>query len=94
VLKVAVTCVFPLRVSVQVGLFPLHPPPDHPVKVEFGAGVSVSTTWLPALKPAVQVFPQLIPEGLLVTVPCPVPLRTTLNIGNATGLKVALTWVF
>src|ERR1700722_15036059 len=80
--------------TVQVLLVPLQPPPDHPAKVEFMTGVSVSTTSVPALKPAVQVFPQLIPDGLLVTVPCPVPARVTLSMGNAIGLKVALTCVF
>jgi hypothetical protein len=93
-LKVALTCVLASSVTVQVTLFPLQPPPDQPVNVEPAAGVSVSTTCVPDLKPAVQVFPQLIPEGLLITDPWPVPLRATVNMDSGVGLKVAVTCVF
>jgi hypothetical protein len=87
--KLAVTCVLSFNVTLQVAPLPLHPP-DHPTKLEPVAGVSVSVTTVPGLKVALQVFPQLIFEGLLVTVP--VPLRTTLSVGDA--LNFATTEVF
>lgn len=55
-------------------LCPLHAP-LHPAKVEFALGAAVSVTWVPLVKVALQVDPQLIPEGLLVMVPLPVPDR-------------------
>jgi hypothetical protein len=61
---------------------------DHPAKVEFGPGDSVSVTWLAGVKFALQITPQLIPAGLLVIVPVPVPARLTDNVGP---LKVAVT---
>src|SRR5215470_4575349 len=42
---VVVTGVLPTRVQVSV---PPHPPPDHPAKVDPGAGVAVSVTTFPA----------------------------------------------
>src|SRR6266545_1873158 len=50
---------------------PLHPP-VHPANVEPPAGVAVRVTEVPLAKSASQVLPQLIPAGLLVTVPLPV----------------------
>jgi hypothetical protein len=38
-----------------------------------------------------QVEPQLIPLGLLVTVPLPVPALLTVRVGLPGGLKVAVT---
>jgi hypothetical protein len=51
-------------VMVHVGDVPVAPP-DHPPKVEFAFGVAVRVTTVPALK--------VVPEGLFVTVPLPVP---------------------
>ena len=62
--KVAVTEVLEFIVTVQVGDVPEHPP-DHPVKVEPAAGLAVRVTAVPA--------PKLVPVGLLLTVPVPVP---------------------
>lgn len=66
--KVAVTLWLELSVTVQVGLLPLHAPPQL-VKLSLAAGVAVSVTWVPLEKLAVQVEPQLIPAGLLETLP-------------------------
>src|SRR6266545_6130704 len=58
--------------------------PLHPEKTEPEAGVGVRATVAPFEKSAVQVDPQSIPTGLLVTLPVPVPavvtLPTTLTI--------------
>ena len=47
--------------------------PLQPAKVDPEAGVAVNVTDKVELKAAVQAEPQLIPAGLLVTVPLPVP---------------------
>jgi len=75
----------------QLELVPLHAPP-HPAKDEFAAGVSVSVTCVPASKLALQVCPQLMPDGLLVTLPVPLPPRATVR--TAELLKLAMTEVF
>jgi hypothetical protein len=53
--------------------------PDHPAKVSPELGVAVNTTAAPLEKLAVQVPGQLIPAGLLVTVPAPVPALFTVS---------------
>jgi hypothetical protein len=92
-LKVAVTFSLALSVTMQVGLL-LQPPPFQPAKDEFAAAVAVSVTCVPVVKLALQVVPQLLmPEGLLVTVPVPVPPTLTVNRDVFwTGLKVAVTF--
>jgi hypothetical protein len=91
-LNVAVTCSLELSVTVHVVLVPLQPPPDQPSKDELAAGVSVSVTWVPTLKLALHVGAQLIPAGLLETVPTPVPAKRTFKTGGAWALsKVAVT---
>ena len=77
-LNVAVTCWFVFIVNAQVGLLPLQPP-VHPAKDELAPAVSVSVTWAPVAKLALQVGAQLIPEGLLAIVPVPVPAGLTVN---------------
>jgi len=71
-LNVAVTVVFAFSCVVQ-GPVPEQPPPLHPPKTDPEAGVAVNVTVVPVEKDLEQVVPQLIPVGLLVTVPEPVP---------------------
>jgi hypothetical protein len=81
-LKVAVTCWLVVSVKVQVGaLMALQEPPLQPAKDEFEAAVAVRVTWVPLLKVALQLGLQLMPEGVLETVPDPVPTGTTVNTG-------------
>jgi hypothetical protein len=81
-----------LAVSVTAQLsMPLHPPPDHPAKVEPLAAAAVSVTFVPDLKLAVQVEPQSMPEGLLVTVPVPLPPGVTVSMKLGILAKVAFT---
>jgi hypothetical protein len=51
--------------------------PDQPVKSDPVSGVAVRVTAVPSRNDAVQLAPQLIPAGLLVTVPAPVPVLLT-----------------
>ena len=77
-----------VMLTVQVVAVPVQAP-DQPVKLEPAAGAAVSVTDVPLLKLAEQVLPQLIPAGLLVTVPVPVPARVRVRAYCAT--KVAVT---
>ena len=89
-LKVAVTDVAELTVTVQVPLLPEHPPPLHPVNVDPAAGVAVSVTTVPVVKAVEQVGSQAIPVGALVTVPVPVPALVTESAKDDCA-KAALT---
>src|SRR6058998_576540 len=89
--KVAVTVVAALRVTVQAP-GPEQPPPLQPVKVEPAAGAAVSVTAVPLAKLAAQVAPQVMPAGLLVTVPAPVPALETVSV-KVCRVKVAVTVV-
>jgi hypothetical protein len=90
-LKVAVTCWLALSVTVQIGLLPLHAPVQ-PTKDEPVVAVAVRVTGVPWLKVALQVCPQLMPAGVLTTLPLPVPPRVTANAGEV--LKLAITEAF
>ena len=76
--NVAVTFWAALIVSVQFPV-PLQPPPLQPAKVDPPDAVAVSVTLVPALKAAVHVAPQLMPAGLEVRVPVPVPALATVK---------------
>ena len=65
-------------------------PPDQPEKTEPAFAVAVSVTVVPLLYGSEQSAPQLIPAGLLVTVPDPVPSLVTDKV-NCCGAKVAVT---
>jgi hypothetical protein len=67
---------------------PLHAPVK-PEKVDPEAGVAVRATEVPSLKVAVQVEGQLIPAGLLVTVP--EPEIATVNCAELVLVNVAET---
>src|SRR5881397_1452510 len=88
--NVAVTVVAALRVTVQAP-GPEQPPPLQPLKVEPAAGAAVSVTAVPLAKLAAQVAPQVMPAGLLVTVPAPAPALET--VSTRAGVKVAVTVV-
>src|SRR5690349_20651018 len=68
------------------------------VNVEPALAVAVNVTEVPLAKLAEQVAPQLIPEGLLVTVPVPLPAGVTVKLkfvmppvgANATPRKAVL----
>ncbi len=77
-LKVAVTAVLLVRVTVHLPV-PEHAP-DHPAKADPEAGEAVSVTLVFWSNVALHVEPQLIPVGELITVPTPVPASDTLNL--------------
>ena len=76
-LNVAVTDVSAVSVTLQSPA-PLHPL-DHPAKVDPALGVALNVTAVPLAKLALHVWPQLMPAGLLVIVPPPVPALCTLS---------------
>ena len=67
-------------------------PPLQPVNVEPVAGVAVSVTAVPLVKPCEQVLPQEIPAGELVMLPLPAPDVVTVS-ANDDCTKVAATEV-
>jgi hypothetical protein len=90
--NVAVTVVSELSVTWHVPV-PEQPPPDQPVNVEPADGFAVSVTAVPVANCALQVEPQLIPDGELVTVPAPVPALLTVRVEGGTAEKFAVTEV-
>ena len=84
--KVAVTFFAAVMLTVQV-LLP-EQSPLQPVKVPLVA-VAVSVTLVPLSKLAEQVDPQLMPEGLLVTVPLPVPVPDITTVRVSGGGRLA-----
>ena len=76
-LNVAVTEELADNVTLQAAA-PLHAP-DQPAKVEPELGAALSDTAVPLAKLALHVDPQLMPAGLLVTVPAPAPEFATVN---------------
>jgi hypothetical protein len=90
-LKAAPTAALEFTVNAQEPV-PVHAP-DHPVNAEFVPAVAARVTWVPGLKVAVQVVPQLIPAGELVIVPRPLPESVIVSASGAT-LKAAPTDIF
>ena len=77
-LTVAVALRLPFIVTVQA-LSPEHAPLQ-PAKYDPWATATVNFTFVPEAKPALQVGLQLIPAGVLVTVPEPAPARVRLSV--------------
>jgi hypothetical protein len=93
-LNVAVTETSEDRVTLHESV-PVHAP-DHPANVDPWLGVAVNATAVPVLKLALHVCPQLMPEGLLLTVPVPLPEFVTVSfavVGPVAAVKVAVTVV-
>ena len=74
-------------VRLQVVLVPVQAP-CHCWKVKPDAGVAVRVTWVPGANAALQVVPQLMPEGELVT--APFPPTVTDNTGSTTKFAVTV----
>lgn len=87
VLNVAVSDLDELIVTAHAPV-PAHAPLQ-PANAEPEAGVSVMVTTVPLVKFALHVPGQLMPAGLLVTVPAPFPARVT--VSGTSNLKVAVT---
>jgi hypothetical protein len=87
-LKFAVIDMLPSRVTLQFAL-PLQAPAQE-VKASLLPGVSLRVTGVFGGKVKLQVVGQLIPAGLLVTVPAPFPAMDT--VSTSPRAKVALTF--
>src|SRR5947199_496926 len=85
--KSAVIEVLPFNIRVQFAA-PVQPP-FQDANASLFAGVSLKVTCVLGGKLAEQVLGQLIPGGLLVTVPVPVPASTTVSC--TPGSNAALT---
>jgi hypothetical protein len=90
--NVAVTFVLAVIVTTHAAV-PVHPLPLQPAKVEVRLGVAVSVTTVPVTK-LVEQRPagQLMPAGVLVTFPLPVPVRLTVS-ARVIAVNVAVTFV-
>jgi hypothetical protein len=67
---------------------PAQPPPLQPANVDPDAGTALSVTVVPPENDREHAVPQLMPLGLLVTVPLPVPLLATCSV-NVPPLPLA-----
>jgi hypothetical protein len=85
-LNVAVQPMIPVIVTVPVAV----QLPDQPANVEPEPGVAVNATEVPLFSVVEHVVPQLIPAGLLVTVPVPVPARVTVSMYVLIRLNTAV----
>ena len=86
--NVAVTEMGALPATVQA-VAPAQPPLQ-PVKVEPLVGVAVRVTALPGGYVAEQVLPQMIPSGVLATIPAPAPAFLTVTSKECySGAEVA-----
>jgi len=88
-LNVAVTAFAAVIVTTH-DVVPVHAPLQ-PANVEPADGVAVSDTCVPVAKFATHALGQLMPAGLLVTVPVPVPASVTVRAAVVDALNVAVT---
>jgi hypothetical protein len=88
-MKLAVTDLFDRTLTVQV-VPEVESHPLQPEKSESRAGVAVKVTVVSLTKVAEQAVPQLIPDGLDVTVPLPRPDLLTVSV-NRSRVNVART---
>lgn len=84
-LNVAARAAAALTVTLQAPV-PEHAP-LHPPNIELAPAEAVSVTCVPCVKLAEHVVGQLMPAGLLFTVPVP----ETLTVSSCAGLNVAVT---
>jgi hypothetical protein len=89
-LNAAITVVSAFTVTVHAAV-PLQPPPLHPENVEPEAAAAVRVTLVPATTVSVQSLPHVIPTGVLVTVPVPVPLRVMASVAPARAVADPVT---
>src|SRR3989454_9468469 len=87
--KVAVTVVAAETVTTH-GAVPLHPPPLHPTNSEPPSGAAVSVTTVPLKKLAEQLEPQLMPSGVLVTVPVPALETVSVKVWSVKGAVIVV----
>jgi hypothetical protein len=85
--NVAVTDLAAFMVSMQVPV--PEQSPLHPVNTDPESAAAVNVTDSPWSNAAVQVVPQLIPDGTLVTEPVPLPAFVTVR--SQTLMKLAVT---
>jgi hypothetical protein len=88
-LNVAVTALAALMVTLQLPV-PVQAPLQ-PAKVDPVAAVSVKVTTVPLVKLALQVLGQVMPAGLLLTEPVPVPPKVTERVSAAGAVTVTVT---
>jgi len=88
-LNVAVTDVAAFTVTAHVPV-PEQAPPQ-PAKKEPAAGVAVRVRTVPGVTDCEHVAPQLMPAGVLVTVPVPVPFLATESVTGPVRLNIAVT---
>ena len=95
-MKVAATCLAWSMVTWQ-GAVPVQAP-DQPVNLDPGSGVAVSLTRVSTWNLASQVPPQLMPEGLEVTVPWALPAAdlatdSRLVVGGGSMMVELTAWI-
>jgi hypothetical protein len=80
--NVAVTDLAAFTARVHVAAVPADAQsPPQPPKVEPAVALAVRVTLVPLAKLAVQIPGQVIPAGVLITVPVPLPETTTVRLG-------------
>ena len=87
--NLALTDVGAVTVTEQVPV-PEQAPPQ-PAKKEPAAGVAVRVRTEPGVTDCEHVAPQLMPAGVLVTVPVPVPFLATESVTGPVRLNIAVT---